>query len=108
MTRVTAKSIRARAANLKGADEARGLAIDWQHWQAERSMSYLESMRWSCLFEEIAERPFFAAALLMAACNLTGYTAIAWCWVWATAFLIPFAAFWVVAILAVILSALNR
>lgn len=36
--------------------QARGLAIEWQHWQADRSMSYGELTIWQEFFAELAEK----------------------------------------------------
>ena len=37
-------------------DEARGIAIDWQNWQAEHSMSWLLASEWQSYFERLAEK----------------------------------------------------
>lgn len=37
-------------------DEARQLAIDWQVWQAEQSLSYGEYAEWGAYFRDLAER----------------------------------------------------
>ena len=34
--------------------EARQYAIDWQHWQAEQSMTYGELLEWQHVFMELA------------------------------------------------------
>jgi hypothetical protein len=37
-------------------EEARDLAIEWQHWQAEQSMSYGELFLWQEYFLKLAEQ----------------------------------------------------
>jgi hypothetical protein len=39
---------------LKTADEARQYAIDWQQWQAEQSLSYMELAHWQEYWNTIA------------------------------------------------------
>lgn len=39
-------------------DEARQIAVDWQIWQAEQSLSYGELAEYQTYFEELAERFF--------------------------------------------------
>ena len=41
---------------LTTADQARDFAIEWQHWQSEQPMSYMESSRWQDFFESLAVR----------------------------------------------------
>lgn len=36
--------------------EARQLAIDWQTWSAEQSLSYGELAEWQAHFDKLAER----------------------------------------------------
>lgn len=38
------------------AEEARQLAIDWQTWSAEQSLSYGELAEWQAHFDKLAER----------------------------------------------------
>ena len=38
------------------ADEARDVAIEWQHWVSEQNLSYGELAEWQSFFEELAER----------------------------------------------------
>ena len=38
------------------ASEARQQAIDWQAWQSEQSMSYLELAEWQAHFTQQAEK----------------------------------------------------
>jgi predicted nucleic acid-binding Zn-ribbon protein len=38
------------------ADEARQLAIDWQNWQSQRSMSMGEVVEWQGYFEKLASK----------------------------------------------------
>ena len=38
------------------ADEVRGLAIDWQNWQAEQSLSYGELAEWASIFTLVGEK----------------------------------------------------
>lgn len=37
-------------------EEARDIAVQWQHWQAEQSMSMGELLEWQCYFEQLAEK----------------------------------------------------
>lgn len=37
-------------------DQARQLAIDWQAWSAEQSLSYGELAEWQAHFEKLGER----------------------------------------------------
>lgn len=53
---MTAASLFGRSHEVTTAEQARDLAIDWQHWQSERSMSYAESALWIDLFEQLGER----------------------------------------------------
>ena len=38
------------------ADEARQLAIDWQHWQSKQSLSWGECIEWGSYFEKLASK----------------------------------------------------
>lgn len=40
----------------KTKEEARDKAIEWQYWQAEQSLSYVESAKWQCYFEETGKK----------------------------------------------------
>lgn len=42
--------------NIETADQARQVAIDWQHWQGEQSLSYGELADWQGYFEELADQ----------------------------------------------------
>ena len=37
-------------------EEARQLAIEWQHWQSEQSLSYGELVEWQVYFEALAKK----------------------------------------------------
>lgn len=37
-------------------EQARQKAIDWQHWQSNRALSYLELAKWQAYFEELAKK----------------------------------------------------
>ena len=37
-------------------DEARQVAVNWQHWQSERSMSWEQVLTWQRYFEELARK----------------------------------------------------
>ena len=39
---------------VKNEDEARQIAIDWQDWQSEQSLSYEELSVWQSYFEKLA------------------------------------------------------
>ena len=41
---------------VKSADEAESLAIDWQHWQSEQSLSYGEVVYYQNYFEALGEK----------------------------------------------------
>ena len=41
---------------IKSSDEARQLAIDWQTWASEQSLSYSELAEWSDLFSVLTYR----------------------------------------------------
>lgn len=41
---------------IKTKDEARQIAINWQHWQSKKSLSYLEVSQWQGYFETIAKK----------------------------------------------------
>lgn len=41
---------------VKSADEARQLAIDWQAWASEQSLSYSELSEWQGFFETLAKK----------------------------------------------------
>jgi len=43
-------------ATVATADEARQLAIDWQNWQSEQSMSLNEAIEWNGYFESLAKK----------------------------------------------------
>ena len=43
-------------AQVKSEDQARNLAIDWQTWAAEQSLSYGELAQFSLFFESIAKK----------------------------------------------------
>ena len=43
-------------AAIKNKEEARELAVDWQNWQSERSMSYQEVAEWGDYFSEVAKK----------------------------------------------------
>ena len=40
---------------VKTQDEARQLAIDWQNWQSEQSLSYEDLILWQSYFEKLGE-----------------------------------------------------
>ncbi len=40
---------------IKNEDEARQIAIDWQNWQSEQSMSYAEAGEWQAYFTQVAD-----------------------------------------------------
>lgn len=42
-------------ADIKTEDEARELAIDWQGWNSEQSLSYRELNEWQNFFEILAK-----------------------------------------------------
>jgi hypothetical protein len=42
--------------DVKTEDEARGLAIDWQNWQAEQSMSWGEAAHYADYFRKLAKK----------------------------------------------------
>ena len=37
-------------------DEARSLAIEWQNWASEQTLSYCELVEWQDAFAELASR----------------------------------------------------
>jgi hypothetical protein len=37
-------------------EQAHDLAVEWQHWQSEQSMSWGESADWSAFFEQLGEK----------------------------------------------------
>ena len=37
-------------------EQAKELAIDWQHWQNDQSLSWLESSQWSDFFSQLVEK----------------------------------------------------
>ena len=41
---------------IKTAEQARDLAIDWQNWQAEHSLSYGEIVYFQNYFERLADK----------------------------------------------------
>jgi hypothetical protein len=41
---------------IESAEEARDIAIEWQHWASEQSMSWGELADWQGYFVELAER----------------------------------------------------
>lgn len=41
---------------IKTKEDARQKAIDWQHWQSTRSMSYAETIKWQAYFTALANR----------------------------------------------------
>lgn len=43
-------------AEVASADEAQQIAIDWQNWQAEQSLSYGELAEFQTYFTELAEK----------------------------------------------------
>lgn len=42
--------------SVQSAEQARTLAIDWQHWQSEQSLSWGETGDWSAFFEQLGEK----------------------------------------------------
>jgi len=38
------------------ADEARDLAIEWQNWQSEQSLSLDQTLEWQAYFEKLANK----------------------------------------------------
>jgi hypothetical protein len=34
--------------------EARQFAIDWQHWQSKKALSFLELLKWQAYFRKLA------------------------------------------------------
>jgi len=53
---MTAASLFGRSHEVTTAEQARDLAIDWQHWSTDRSMSYGELHLWQVMFAELADR----------------------------------------------------
>lgn len=47
--------------DIKTEDQARQLAIDWQNWQSEQSLSYGELHEWEDLFRKLG-RDFYLTA----------------------------------------------
>lgn len=43
-------------ASIKTKEEARELAVDWQNWQSQKSMSWQEVSEWGAYFEEVAKK----------------------------------------------------
>ena len=41
---------------IETAAEARDIAIEWQHWQSEQNLSWLETSQWGEYFEQIASK----------------------------------------------------
>lgn len=41
---------------IKSKTEAREIAIEWQRWQSEKSMSYSEMLKWQNYFETLAKK----------------------------------------------------
>jgi len=41
---------------VRTADEARNLAIDWQIWQSDQSLSYADVVEWQNYFEKLARK----------------------------------------------------
>jgi hypothetical protein len=41
---------------VNSAEEARSIAIEWQHWASEQSMSYGEIAEWEAYFRALAEK----------------------------------------------------
>ena len=41
--------------NIKDAEEARSIAIEWQDWASKQSMSYGEAAEWEAYFRTLAE-----------------------------------------------------
>lgn len=41
---------------VKSADDARTLAIDWQHWQSGQALSYGELSEWERIFTQLASK----------------------------------------------------
>jgi hypothetical protein len=48
--------IYASSGYIKTKDEARELAIDWQQWASEESLSYSELIDWTDLFNRLGKR----------------------------------------------------
>ena len=42
--------------SVKTAEEARQLAIDWQNWQSEQSLTISELASWTTYFEALAQK----------------------------------------------------
>lgn len=42
--------------NITSAGEAESLAIDWQNWQSEQSLSYAELSLWQDFFGRLAKK----------------------------------------------------
>lgn len=41
---------------IESPEEARDLAVDWQKWQAENSMSYAEAIDWQKYFKKLGKK----------------------------------------------------
>lgn len=41
---------------VKTKEEARQRAIEWQHWQSKRAMSYAEAAEWAAYFEKLGRK----------------------------------------------------
>lgn len=41
---------------IKTEDEARQLAIDWQEWQSEQSLSWQDLINWETYFEAVGKK----------------------------------------------------
>lgn len=42
--------------SIKSAEQARDMAIDWQAWASEQSLSYSELAEWQGFFETLAKK----------------------------------------------------
>jgi len=42
--------------SIKTREQAQQIAIDWQHWQSKRNLSYLENSKWHGYFYELAKK----------------------------------------------------
>ncbi len=55
-TKTTGFMLWQRARRVKTKEGARSIAIEWQHWACEQSLSYGELAEWSSLFLELARK----------------------------------------------------
>lgn len=48
--------VRKSIAKIKTAGEAQQIAIDWQLWQSDQSLSYAEMAEWQGYFKKLAKK----------------------------------------------------